>query len=44
VFTFVLDAARTVHGHRPTLYVAFFLYVWLLWTLKLLAALECGRQ
>lgn len=38
MFTFLLDAARTVHGHGPTLFVAFFLYVWLLWTLKLLAA------
>src|SRR5215207_8653169 len=38
VFTFVLDAARTAGGHAPTAFMAFFVYVWLLWCLKALAA------
>ncbi len=38
MFTFLLDAVRTVQGHAPTLFLGFFLYVWLLWTLKWLAA------
>ena len=38
MFTFVRDALGTLRGLPPTLFMAFFAYVWLLWTLKALAA------
>jgi cellobiuronic acid synthase len=38
MFSFVRDAWELVHGRAPTLFMAFFTYVWLLWTAKALAA------
>jgi hyaluronan synthase len=38
VFSFVLDALHTASGRAPTAFMVFFVYVWLLWTLKLIAA------
>jgi hyaluronan synthase len=38
VITFVLDAARTARGHAPTAFMLFFAYVWILWSVKALAA------
>ena len=39
MFSFVRDSVETVsHGAAPTLFMAFFVYVWLLWAAKALAA------
>jgi hyaluronan synthase len=38
VFSFLRDAVQTTHGHAPTAYLAFFVYVWVVWALKRLAA------
>jgi hyaluronan synthase len=39
VFSFFRDSVETVRGHTlPTLFMMFFVYVWLLWTAKALAA------
>jgi hyaluronan synthase len=38
VFSFLRDAAQTAHGRAPTAYMAFFVYVWAVWALKLLAS------
>src|SRR3954447_15006466 len=38
MFTFLIDSYDTLGGAAPTLFMAFFVYVWLLWTVKLLAA------
>jgi hypothetical protein len=38
VFSFLLDALRTARGHAPSAYMVFFVYVWLVWGLKALAA------
>jgi hyaluronan synthase len=37
VFSFLRDAAQTARGGAPTAYMAFFVYVWVVWALKLLA-------
>ena len=38
MFSFARDAWELVHGRAPTLFMAFFTYVWVLWTAKALAA------
>jgi hyaluronan synthase len=38
VFTFVRDAGHAVHGTGLTPFMAFFVYVWVLWALKVLIA------
>ena len=38
MFTFLVDTYDTVRGAQPTAFMAFFVYVWLLWSLKMLAA------
>jgi len=38
MFSFARDAWELVHGRAPTLFMAFFSYVWVLWTVKALAA------
>jgi hyaluronan synthase len=38
VFSFVRDAVHTAHGSTPTAFMAFFVYVWAVWTFKALAA------
>ena len=38
MFTFLIDSYDTIGGATPTLFMAFFAYVWLLWTVKWLAA------
>jgi hyaluronan synthase len=38
MFTFLTDGARALHGAAPTPFLVFFLYVWLLWAAKSLAA------
>ena len=39
MFSFFRDSVETVsHGAAPTLFMAFFVYVWLLWAAKALAA------
>src|SRR4051794_7170241 len=37
VFSFLRDAAQTARGGAPTAYMVFFVYVWVVWALKLLA-------
>jgi hyaluronan synthase len=38
MFTFLIDAYDAVGGAGPTLFLTFFLYVWAVWTVKMLAA------
>ena len=38
MFSFLIDAARTASGHAPSAYLAFFVYVWVVWAFKALAA------
>jgi hyaluronan synthase len=38
VFTFLLDAFHTAGGSAPTAFMAFFVYVWVVWAGKALAA------
>jgi hyaluronan synthase len=38
VFSFLLDALRTAGGHAPSAYMVFFVYVWVVWSAKALAA------
>jgi hyaluronan synthase len=38
MFTFLIDAYDTLGGAGPTLFMAFFLYVWVVWAVKVLAA------
>ncbi len=39
MFTFARDAWGTLGGHSaPTAFMAFFVYVWVVWTAKALAA------
>jgi len=38
MFTFLIDSYDTLGGAAPTLFMAFFAYVWALWTAKSLAA------
>jgi hyaluronan synthase len=38
VFTFLIDGYDTARGAVPTAFMAFFIYVWLLWLVKTLAA------
>jgi len=38
VFTFLIDSYDTAGGAAPTAFMAFFVYVWLLWLAKTLAA------
>jgi hyaluronan synthase len=38
MFTFLVDTYDTIGGAAPTLFMAFFVYVWALWTAKWLAA------
>jgi hyaluronan synthase len=38
MFTFLIDTYDTVGGAGPTVFMAFFAYVWLLWSAKALAA------
>ena len=39
MFSFVRDAWDALgHGRAPTLFMAFFVYVWVLWAAKALAA------
>jgi hyaluronan synthase len=37
VFSFLRDAVQTAHGSTPTPFMAFFVYVWVVWLLKRLA-------
>jgi cellulose synthase/poly-beta-1,6-N-acetylglucosamine synthase-like glycosyltransferase len=38
MFTFLIDSYDTIGGAAPTLFMAFFAYVWALWAVKSLAA------
>jgi hyaluronan synthase len=38
MFSFLWDAAHTARGSGPTVFMVFFIYVWLVWALKRLAA------
>jgi cellulose synthase/poly-beta-1,6-N-acetylglucosamine synthase-like glycosyltransferase len=38
VFTFLIDTYDAVRGAGPTVFMCFFVYVWLLWLAKSLAA------
>lgn len=38
MFTFLIDTYDSIGGATPTLFMAFFVYVWALWTAKSLAA------
>lgn len=38
MFSFLLDALHVARGHLPTAYMVFFVYVWVVWALKALAA------
>jgi hyaluronan synthase len=38
MFTFLIDSYDTLGGQAPTLFMAFFAYVWVLWAVKALAA------
>ena len=38
MFSFLLDAAHTARGSGPTAFMVFFVYVWVVWACKLLAA------
>jgi hyaluronan synthase len=38
VFRFLIDSRQVLHGATPTVFMCFFVYVWLLWLLKMAAA------
>jgi len=38
MFSFFRDVWALAHGRAPTLFMSFFAYVWLVWTVKALAA------
>jgi hypothetical protein len=38
MFTILIDSYDTIGGAAPTLFMAFFAYVWALWAVKSLAA------
>jgi hypothetical protein len=44
VFTFLYRSWETLRGASPTPFMAFFVYVWLLWTAKALLPAVTGRR